>query len=236
MSKLYIVPTPIGNLEDMTYRAVNVLKAVDVILAEDTRTSLFLLKHYGISAKIYSHHKFNEHRTVELISENILNGQSVALLSDAGTPGISDPGFLLVRTCIERDIEVECLPGATALIPALVNSGLPCDRFSFEGFLPQKKGRQKRIAQLKDEERTMVFYESPYRLLKTLQQLGEAFGADRKACVSRELSKLHEENARGTLAELISYYTEKGVKGEIVLVVEGKPSKTKKNEESLDDE
>ena len=236
MSKLYIVPTPIGNLEDMTYRAVSILKTVDVVLAEDTRTSSVLLQHYGISAKMYSHHKFNEHRTVELISENILNGQAVALLSDAGTPGISDPGFLLVRTCIERGIEVECLPGATALIPALVNSGLPCDRFCFEGFLPQKKGRQKRIAQLKDEEQTMIFYESPYRLLKTLQQLGEVLGMDRRACVSRELSKLHEENARGTLGELVDYYTEKGVKGEIVLVVEGR-GKPKKNEiEKLEDE
>ena len=217
MSKLYIVPTPIGNLEDMTYRAVSTLKAVDVVLAEDTRTSSVLLQHYGIVAKMYSHHKFNEHRTVELISEKILSGQSVALLSDAGTPGISDPGFLLVRTCIERDIEVECLPGATALIPALVNSGLPTDRFCFEGFLPQKKGRQKRIENLKDEERTIVFYESPYRLIKTLQQLADVLGADRRACVSRELSKLHEENARGTLTELIGYYTQKGVKGEIVL-------------------
>lgn len=230
MSKLYIVPTPIGNLEDMTYRAVSILKTVDVVLAEDTRTSSVLLQHYDISVKMYSHHKFNEHRTVELISENILNGQSVALLSDAGTPGISDPGFLLVRTCIERDVEVECLPGATALIPALVNSGLPSDRFCFEGFLPQKKGRQKRIALLQDEERTMIFYESPYRLLKTLQQLSEVFGGDRKACVSRELSKLHEENARGTLAELTDYYSEKGVKGEIVLVVEGKSGKQRKEE------
>ncbi len=236
MSKLYIVPTPIGNLEDMTYRAVSILKTVDVVLAEDTRTSSVLLQHYGISVKMYSHHKFNEHRTAELISENILNGQSVALLSDAGTPGISDPGFLLVRTCVERGVEVECLPGATALIPALVNSGLPCDRFCFEGFLPQKKGRQKRITQLKSEERTMVFYESPYRLLKTLQQLGEAFSMDRRACVARELSKLHEENARGTIAELIQYYTEKGVKGEIVLVVEGMSAKSKKNDLEVEDE
>lgn len=230
MSKLYIVPTPIGNLEDMTYRAVSILKTVDVVLAEDTRTSSVLLQHYGISVKMYSHHKFNEHRTVEVISEKILSGQSVALLSDAGTPGISDPGFLLVRTCIERGIEVECLPGATALIPALVNSGLPTDRFCFEGFLPQKKGRQKRIEQLKDEERTIVFYESPYRLLKTLQQLADVLGESRRACVSRELSKLHEENSRGTLIELITYYTQKGVKGEIVIVVEGKSGKLRKNE------
>ena len=236
MGKLYIVPTPIGNLGDITYRAVSILKSVDSILAEDTRTSSVLLQHYGISAKMYSHHKFNEHRTVELISENILNGQSVALLSDAGTPGISDPGFLLVRTCVERGIEVECLPGATALIPALVNSGLPSDRFCFEGFLPQKKGRQKRIALLQNEERTMIFYESPYRLLKTLQQLGDVFGMDRNASVSRELSKLHEENARGTLAELIAYYTDKGVKGEIVLVVAGKQGKQKKNEDNAEDE
>lgn len=236
MSKLYIVPTPIGNLEDITYRAINVLKSVDVILAEDTRTSSVLLQHYGISAKMYSHHKFNEHRTVELISEKILSGQSVALLSDAGTPGISDPGFLLVRTCVEQNIDIECLPGATALIPALVNSGLPCDRFCFEGFLPQKKGRQKRITQLKDEERTMVFYESPYRLVKTMQQLGEALGMERKACVSRELSKLHEENARGTLGELVEYFTRKGVKGEIVLIVAGKPAKAKRVEDGEEDE
>lgn len=236
MGKLYIVPTPIGNLEDMTYRAVSILKSVDAVLAEDTRTSSVLLQHYGISVKTYSHHKFNEHRTVELISENIFNGQSIALLSDAGTPGISDPGFLLVRTCVERGIEVECLPGATALIPALVNSGLPSDRFCFEGFLPQKKGRQKRIAQLQNEERTMIFYESPYRLLKTLQQLGEAFGMERRACVSRELSKLHEENARGTIAELISYYTQKGVKGELVLVVAGMSGKSRKNEPNIEDE
>ncbi|MDR0659970.1 MAG: 16S rRNA (cytidine(1402)-2'-O)-methyltransferase [Prevotellaceae bacterium] len=234
-NKLYIIPTPIGNLEDMTYRAVNILKAVDVILAEDTRTSSVLLQHYGIAAKMYAHHKFNEHRTVELLAEKILRGQSVALLSDAGTPGISDPGFLLVKTCVERDIEVECLPGATALIPALVNSGLPSDRFCFEGFLPQKKGRQKRIIQLRDEERTMVFYESPYRLLKTLQQLSAVFGEERRACVSRELSKLHEENSRGTFTELISYYTEKGVRGEIVLVVEGKSGKQKRYEEENDD-
>ncbi len=225
MGKLYIVPTPIGNLEDMTYRAVRVLSEADVVLAEDTRTSSVLLHHYGIAAKMVSHHKFNEHKTASVVADKIAMGQTVALLSDAGTPGISDPGFLLVRTCLEKGVEVECLPGATALIPALVNSGLPCDRFTFEGFLPQKKGRQKRIGLLKDEERTMVFYESPYRLLKTLAQLAEVFGTDRRACVSRELSKLHEENARGSLAELVSHFTQKGVKGEIVLVVEGKPSK-----------
>lgn len=240
MSKLYIVPTPIGNLEDMTYRAVRILSEADVVLAEDTRTSSVLLKHYGIVAKMHSHHKFNEHHTAGLIAERIAAGQTVALLSDAGTPGISDPGFLLVRTCLEQGIEVECLPGATALIPALINSGLPCDRFCFEGFLPQKKGRQTRIESLRDETRTMVFYESPYRLIKTLSQLAEVLGGDRRACVSRELSKLHEENARGTLTELTAYFTQKGVKGEIVLCVEGAPAKRKKapdvEEEDTDDE
>jgi len=221
MGKLFIVPTPIGNLEDITLRAIRILKEVSLVLAEDTRTSSFLLKHYQISTPLQSHHKFNEHRTVEQIAQRIEAGESVALISDAGTPGISDPGFLLVRTCVEKGIEVECLPGATAFIPALVSSGLPCDRFLFEGFLPQKKGRNKRIEALKSEERTIVFYESPFRLVKLLQQLSEILGSDRKASVSRELTKLHEEIARGTLLELSEYFEKKGVKGEIVVVVEG---------------
>jgi len=221
MGKLYIVPTPIGNLEDITFRAIRILKEVSLILAEDTRTSGFLLKHFEISTPLQSHHKFNEHRTVEQIAQRIEAGESVALISDAGTPGISDPGFLLVRTCVEKGINVECLPGATAFIPALVSSGLPCDRFLFEGFLPQKKGRNKRIEALKSEERTIVFYESPFRLVKLLQQLAEILGPERKASVSRELTKLHEEIARGTILELSEYFEKKGVKGEIVVVVEG---------------
>jgi 16S rRNA (cytidine1402-2'-O)-methyltransferase len=222
MSKLYIVPTPIGNLEDITLRAIRVLKESEIILCEDTRTSGFLLKHLEVKAPLWSHHKFNEHRTVEQIAERVAAGQTISLISDAGTPGISDPGFLLIRTCIEKGIEVECLPGATAFIPALVTSGLPCDRFIFEGFLPQKKGRNKRLEALKDEERTIVFYESPFRLVKLLQRLADIFGAERKACVSRELTKIHEENARGTLTELIAHFESKTVKGEIVVVVEGK--------------
>lgn len=221
MGKLYLVPTPIGNLEDMTFRGIRILKEADVILAEDTRTSSKLLDHFEIKNKLFSHHKFNEHKTVEMIARQIEDGKNVALISDAGTPGISDPGFLLVRTCIEKDIEVECLPGATALIPALVNSGFPTDRFAFEGFLPQKKGRQKKIKELITEPRTIIFYESPFRLLKSLEQFAEFFGADRKASVSRELSKYYEENKRGTLAELIEYFKSKPVKGEIVIVVEG---------------
>ena len=221
MGKLYLVPTPIGNLEDMTLRAIRVLKEVDVILAEDTRTSAKLLDHFEIKNKLISHHKFNEHKTVEMIARQIEDGKNVALISDAGTPGISDPGFLLVRTCVEKEIDVECLPGATALIPALVNSGFPTDRFAFEGFLPQKKGRQKKIKQLANETRTMIFYESPYRLVKSLEQFAEFLGADRRACVSRELSKYYEENRRGTLAELIEYFSSKTVKGEIVIVLEG---------------
>lgn len=221
MGKLYLVPTPIGNLEDMTLRAIRILKEVDVILAEDTRTSAKLLDHFEIKNKLISHHKFNEHKTVEMIARQIEDGKNVALISDAGTPGISDPGFLLVRTCVEKDIDVECLPGATALIPALVNSGFPTDRFAFEGFLPQKKGRQKKIKQLATETRTMIFYESPYRLVKSLEQFAEFLGPDRKACVSRELSKYYEENRRGTLTELIEYFSSKTVKGEIVIVLEG---------------
>ncbi|MDR1342144.1 MAG: 16S rRNA (cytidine(1402)-2'-O)-methyltransferase [Prevotellaceae bacterium] len=220
-AKLFLVPTPIGNLEDITLRAVRVLREVDLVLAEDTRTTGFLLKHLNIATKLQSHHKFNEHQTVERIAALIATGKSVALVSDAGTPGISDPGFLLVRTCIEKGVDVECLPGATAFVPALITSGLPCDRFCFEGFLPQKKGRQSKVASLQGEERTMIFYESPYRLLKLLQQLSEALGGSRRAAVSRELSKLHEETLRGTLAELALRFTQKEPKGEVVVVVEG---------------
>ncbi|MBL7966426.1 MAG: 16S rRNA (cytidine(1402)-2'-O)-methyltransferase [Prolixibacteraceae bacterium] len=221
MGKLFLVPTPIGNLEDMTFRGIRILKEADLILAEDTRTSAKLLAHFEIRNKLVSHHKFNEHKTVEMIARQIEDGKNVALISDAGTPGISDPGFLLVRTCLEKEIEVECLPGATALIPALVNSGFPTDRFTFEGFLPQKKGRQKKIKELVTEPRTMIFYESPYRLVKSLEQFAEFMGPDRKASVSRELSKFFEENRRGTLADLIEYFRNKTVKGEIVIVLEG---------------
>lgn len=224
MAKLYLVPTPIGNLDDMTFRAVKILKEVDLILAEDTRTSSKLLHHFEIQNKLSSHHKFNEHKTAEHIAQRIEAGENVALISDAGTPGISDPGFLLVRTCLELGIAVECLPGATALIPALVNSGLPCDRFCFEGFLPVKKGRQKKIQSLLEEDRTMIFYESPYRLIKTLEQFAEFFGAERQVSVSRELSKLHEENYRGTLTDAIAHFKAKTIKGEIVVVLEGKTS------------
>ncbi len=221
MSKLYIVPTPIGNLEDMTLRAVRVLKESDLILAEDTRTSSVLLKHYGIQARLESHHKFNEHEKVESVKERILAGRTVALISDAGTPGISDPGFLLVRTCVEAGIEVETLPGPTAFVPALVNSGFPCDRFCFEGFLPVKKGRQTKLAELAAESRTMIFYESPFRLVKTLGQFVETFGPDRPASVSREISKLHDTTHRGTLQDLFDYFSQNAPKGEIVLVVKG---------------
>ncbi|MDR2009806.1 MAG: 16S rRNA (cytidine(1402)-2'-O)-methyltransferase [Bacteroidales bacterium] len=221
MSKLYLVPTPVGNLEDMTFRAIKVLKEVDFILAEDTRTSGFLLRHFEIPAKMFSHHKFNEHKSVEHIADKILAGETAALISDAGTPSISDPGFLLVRTCIEKNITVECLPGATAFVPALAVSGLPSDRFCFEGFLPQKKGRNKKVQSLADEERTMIFYESPFRLVKALELFAEYFGSERKASVTREISKLHEETIRGTLSELIEHFTLKTVKGEIVIVVGG---------------
>ncbi len=219
--KLYIVPTPIGNLEDITLRAITILKEVDTILAEDTRKTSILLSHFNIKNKLQSHHKFNEHQAVEHIAQRIKSGEKIALVSDAGTPGISDPGFLLTKTCLENDVEVETLPGATAFVPALVNSGLPCDKFVFEGFLPVKKGRQKRLIFLKEEERTMAFYESPYRLVKTLTQFAEYFGTDRKASVSRELSKFYEENKHGTLQELITHFEAKKVKGEIVIVVAG---------------
>lgn len=219
MPKLYLVPTPIGNLEDITLRALRILKEADIILAEDTRTSGNLLKHFGIEKKILSHHQHNEHETVSHIAKRISNGENVALITDAGTPGISDPGFLLVRECIKAGVEVECLPGATAFVPALVNSGLPCDRFYFEGFLPQKKGRQTRIQFLATLDCTFVLYESPFRLVKTLNQLSEVLGAERKASVSRELTKLFEETKRGTLTELIKYFESKTVKGEIVICV-----------------
>lgn len=234
MAKLYLVPTPIGNLEDITLRAIRILKEVDHILAEDTRVSGNLLRHLGIEKKLISHHQHNEHKTVTSIAESIAEGKNIALLSDAGTPGISDPGFLLVRECLKQSVEVECLPGPTAFVPALVNSGLPCDRFCFEGFLPQKKGRYTRLQNLKAEQRTMIFYESPFRLLKTLEQFAEVFGANRKASVSRELSKLYEETQRATLAELILYFGKKTIKGEIVIVVEGAPSD--KNKEEKDSE
>lgn len=219
--KLYVVPTPIGNLEDMTFRAVNVLKSVNLILAEDTRTSGFLLKHYEIKTPMQSHHKFNEHKTLQHVIEKLKSGLNIALISDAGTPAISDPGFMLVRACVEQCIEVECLPGATAFVPALVSSGLPNDRFCFEGFLPQKKGRQTRLKSLADESRTMIFYESPFRIVKTLTQLAEVLGPVRKASVSREISKLYEETVRGTLAELIEHFTQNSPKGEFVIVVAG---------------
>ena len=219
--KLYVVPTPIGNLEDMTFRAVKVLSSVDLILAEDTRTSGFLLKHYGIKTPMQSHHKFNEHKTLQHVVEKIKSGQNVALISDAGTPAISDPGFMLVRACVEQEIEVECLPGATAFVPALVTSGLPNDRFCFEGFLPQKKGRQTKLKSLAAESRTMIFYESPFRIVKTLTQLAEVLGTERRASVSREISKLYEETVRGTLTELAEHFTLHPPKGEFVLIVAG---------------
>lgn len=224
MAKLYIVPTPIGNLEDITLRALRMLREADLVLAEDTRTSSVLLKHYEIHVPLESHHKFNEHEKVESVKERILAGKTVALISDAGTPGISDPGFLLVRTCVEAGIEVETLPGATAFVPALVNSGFPCDRFCFEGFLPVKKGRQTRLGQLATETRTMIFYESPFRLVKTLGQFVEAFGPDRPATVSREISKLHDTTHRGTLQELFTYFSQNAPKGEIVVIVSGSGS------------
>ena len=219
--KLFVVPTPVGNLEDMTFRAINVLKDADLILAEDTRTSGFLLKHFGINTPMQSHHKFNEHKTVESVVQRIKSGQKVALISDAGTPAISDPGFLVVRQCVENGIDVECLPGATAFVPALVASGLPNDRFCFEGFLPQKKGRQTKLNSLTGETRTMIFYESPFRLVKTLTQFSEVFGTERRASVSREISKFHEETKRGTLGELIQHFTQQNPKGEIVVIVAG---------------
>ncbi len=220
--KLYVVPTPIGHLEDITLRAINTLKTVELVLAEDTRTSGNLLKHLGISKPMQAFHIHNEHQTVGRLVERMAKGETMALVSDAGTPGISDPGFLLIRECIKKGITVECLPGPTAFVPALVNSGLPSDRFVFEGFLPHKKGRQTRLDTLSAEPRTMVLYESPHRLVKTLQQLAACMGSDRQACVSRELTKIYEENVRGSLEEIIAYFAEKTIKGEIVIVVAGK--------------
>lgn len=222
MGKLYLVPTPIGNLEDMTFRAVKVLQEADLILAEDTRTSGKLLKHFDITTQMHSHHMHNEHKTVEGLVDRIKNGQTLALISDAGTPAISDPGFLLTRACVEAGLEVDCLPGATAFVPALVNSGLPNDKFVFEGFLPVKKGRQTRFLLLAEEERTMIFYESPHKLVKTLKNMVEFFGEDRSISVSREISKLHEETVRGTAAVVLKHFEAKAPKGEIVIIVGGK--------------
>ena len=231
MGILYIVPTPVGNMEDMTFRAVRILKEVDLVLAEDTRTSGILLKHYDIKNALMSHHKFNEHGTSAGVVNRLLAGENVALISDAGTPGISDPGFFLVREAVRAGVEVQCLPGATAFVPALVSSGLPCDRFAFEGFLPQKKGRQTKLESLKDETRTMIFYESPYRLVKTLEQFAETYGGERQVSVCREISKVHEESVRGSLDEMIAHFKEKEPKGEIVIILAGcdeKPKASKK--------
>jgi len=247
MGTLFVVPTPVGNMEDFTFRAINTLKSVDLILAEDTRTSSVLLKHYDIHKELLSHHKFNEHQTTDSVVNRIKAGENVALISDAGTPAISDPGFLLVRECVRNEIEVITLPGPTAFVPAIVSSGLPVDKFCFEGFLPQKKGRQSRLETLKDEERTIIFYESPYRLVKTLAQFCEVFGSERLASVSREISKIHEETVRGTLQELVQHFTETEPRGEIVIVVAGnqnaeKPvkeinkSKNKYKKENLDED
>ena len=222
MGKLYVVPTPVGNLEDMTFRAIRVLKEADLILAEDTRTSGILLKHFEIKNAMTSHHKFNEHKTVEGIVNRLKAGETIALISDAGTPAISDPGFLVVRECVRNGIEVQCLPGATAFVPALVASGLPNDRFCFEGFLPQKKGRMTSLVYLQEETRTMIFYESPYRLVKTLTQFSEYFGAERQVSVCREISKIHEESVRGSLSEVIAHFTANEPRGEIVIVLSGK--------------
>lgn len=222
LGKLYIIPTPVGNLEDMTFRAVRLLKEVDLILAEDTRTTAFLLKHFDIQNKMQSYHKFNEHKTITHIIDRLNAGENIGLVSDAGTPGISDPGFLIGRECIKAGIEIECLPGATALIPALVSSGIPCDKFYFEGFLPQKKGRMTRLIALSEITSTIVLYESPHRVLKTLSQLAEYMGEDRYAATCREISKLHEEILRGTLSELIEHFTTKNPRGEFVIIIAGK--------------
>ena len=230
MGTLYLVPTPVGNMEDMTFRAVRILKEADLVLAEDTRTSGILLKHYGIEARLQAHHKYNEHGTSPAIVQRLQAGENIALITDAGTPGISDPGFFLAREAANAGIEVITLPGATAFVPALVSSGLPCDRFCFEGFLPQKKGRKTRIEALRDEQRTMVFYESPYRLLKTLKQFVDTFGADRQVSVAREISKVHEESVRGTLEDVVAHFTECAPKGEIVIVLAGCSSKRKREE------
>lgn len=236
MAKLYIVPTPIGNLEDITLRAINVLREVDFILAEDTRTTSHLLRHLGIEKPMHSHHKFNEHATVGRVAEAIAQGKNVALVSDAGTPGISDPGFLLVRRCVEEGIDVVTLPGATALIPAVVQSGFPCDRFCFEGFLPQKKGRMKRLEELSTETRTLVLYESPYRVVKCLEQLAETFGTERRVAVVREITKKFEESVRGTIAEVVDHFRENEPKGEFVIVVEGYDPKRKASKSDDEDD
>jgi 16S rRNA (cytidine1402-2'-O)-methyltransferase len=237
MSKLFIVPTPIGNLEDMTFRAIRILKEADLILAEDTRTSGKLLKHFEIGTHMYSHHMHNEHKTTENLISRLKAGETIALISDAGTPAISDPGFLLTRACIENGITVECLPGATAFVPALVNSGLPNDKFVFEGFLPEKKGRQTRYLELAEETRTMILYVSPHKLVKTLAEFIIYFGEDRSICVSRELSKLHEENVRGTTREVLTHFEKTAPRGEIVVVVAGKPivKEAKKSKFSKDE-
>lgn len=237
MSKLTIVPTPVGNLEDITARALRVLREASFVLAEDTRTTSNLFKHFGIETRLMSYHKFNEHNIVDNIVSRIASGEEVALVSDAGTPAISDPGYLIVRKCIDEGVEVQCLPGATAFVPALVSSGLPNDKFCFEGFLPHKKGRQTAIQALAEEQRTMIFYESPFRLTKTLEQLAEVFGKERRTCVSREISKIYEEHRRGTLDELIIHFTETPPKGEIVIIVEGaEKKKTKKNKYDNEEE
>ncbi len=229
--KLFLVPTPVGNLEDMTLRAVRILKEVDLILAEDTRTTSVLLKHFEIEKKMLSHHKFNEHQTTDSVVDRLKGGETIALVSDAGTPAISDPGFLLVRACVEAGIEVECLPGPTAFVPALVDSGLPNDRFCFEGFLPQKKGRQTKLKELAEERRTMIVYESPFRLVKTLEQFVEVMGPNRLVSVSREISKVHEQTVRGTVEEVCSYFKEHEPKGEIVVILAGKPNDKNRNVE-----
>jgi 16S rRNA (cytidine1402-2'-O)-methyltransferase len=230
MSKLFVVPTPVGNLEDITLRALRILKECDLILAEDTRTTSHLLKHFGIQTRMTSHHKFNEHKTVEQVAERILGGETIALVSDAGTPGISDPGFLLVRQCVQSGVEVECLPGATAFVPALVDSGIPNDRFHFEGFLPPKKGRQTRLKELALMPNTFVLYESPYRVLKTLTQLAESCGLGRQASVTREISKIYEQTIRGSLQELIAHFTQTEPRGEFVMVVSGFSEKNRREE------
>jgi 16S rRNA (cytidine1402-2'-O)-methyltransferase len=229
--KLYIVPTPVGNMQDITFRAIETLKNVDLILAEDTRTSGKLLRHYDISTKTESYHKFNEHQKVSNIINKLKAGQTIALISDAGTPGISDPGFLLIREAVKNNIDIETLPGATAFVPALVDSALPCEKFVFEGFLPVKKGRQKRLAELADEKRTMIFYESPFRITKTLEDFAKFFGNDRQISISREISKIHEETIRGSIEQLINIAKNRQLKGEFVIVVQGKNPKNKKNEQ-----
>ncbi len=236
MSKLYLVPTPIGNLGDITIRALDILKSANMILAEDTRTTRHLLDHYQIKGTLTSHHKFNEHRSVEQITDRILSGENIVLVSDAGTPSISDPGFLLVRSCVEKGVPIECLPGATALIPALACSGLASDRFTFEGFLPLKKGRQTRLKELAEESRTMIFYESPHRLLRSLEDFIQYFGAERRACVARELTKMYEEIQRGSLTELLQLYKSRNIRGEIVIVVEGKEKRKKSKDDDIDDD